>query len=380
MPRALKPTREAYLHEGHRHLRRALKRHPGILDASEVLVVSIESDDTVLATRTVCLYRAQLKAILGELQWDDPVRFVSSFARIELALQRRRGRPSVPRTASRKRRTIPDDEVGRVLEALARRVWDSPDDLAPAMLALAIFCHSRLGHRPIEGECAALDGIWLVLRNAKANEDRALARERRIDLSAMSPLVRRAVASYIRLRPAMVARYGSDKRWYDAASEQFARLCESLGIERIAITSLRHVALASWKRAGLSPWLIAALAGHGSPHSAGRYYAKAGSGWQVDGLPQAEVARILMLEEREAMRVARRARASERPHPVQLPELPPDPPLLRRKARSADGSGASAWSAYAARQTAETARWARPSPPHPDVPRDELDPPQGRRI
>lgn len=353
-PQAKPETHEAYLHGGERHLRRARSTHPDIADRAEALVTSIETDPGVLVTRTVCLYRAQIAAMLRSLVPDDPGRRDALHARVEAALQRRRGRPDRPRTASRKRRSVPADEVRRLLAALAERVWANPAERAPAMLALAVFVHSRIGHRPIEGGDARLEGTWLVLRNAKANADRAGAPERRLDLGAMSPLVRRAICAYLRLRDEMVGRYGDYDGWYRAAAEQLGRLCEGLGIARVAFTSLRHVALATWKRAGLAPWVIAALAGHASDRSAPRYYAEAGSGWAVDGLPRADLVRVLLLEERAALRAERRVGASSPPGTGEdLSDLPPiaPPPRPAAGARSRR-EGDSLWADYAARQRA----------------------------
>lgn len=353
-PCAKPETHEAYLCGGERHLRRARASHPDIGDPAETLVTSIETDSGILVTRTVCLYRAQIAAMLRSLVPDDPGRLDVLGARVEAALQRRRGRPDRPRTASRKRRSVPADEVRRLLAALAQRVWANPAERAPAMLALAVFVHSRIGHRPIEGGDARLEGTWLVLRNAKANADRAGAPERRLDLGAMSPLVRRAICAYLRLRDEMVGRYGDYDGWYRAAAEQLGRLCEGLGIARVAFTSLRHVALATWKRAGLAPWVIAALAGHASDCSAPRYYAAAGGGWALDGLPRADLVWVLLLEERSALRAERRAGASSSPGTgTDRSDLPPiEPPPRPAAVAPHHSNGDSLWSDYAARQRA----------------------------
>jgi len=379
VPKARPETQAAYLREGWRHLDRARAHHPLIADPAEALVTSIEAVDGVLKARTIGVYRAQLKAVLATLVQDDTDRLERLVGRVESALQRRRGVPERPRTSSRKRKSIPQEEVGRLLAALAHRVWAAPADHAPAMLALALFVHSQLGHRGIEGAAARLDGHWLVLRNAKANADRAGAPERRIDLSAMGPLVRRAVVAYLRLRDEMVERYDGYENWYRAASERLGRLCESLAIERVAFSSLRHVSLATWKRAGLAPFVIAALAGHSSRRSAGRYYAGAGGGWALEGLPRADATRVLLLELRAEMRDERRARANglaplrdDDPRPaddgsVALPEPPPDSAPSRRPVPPARHSGTAAWAAFAARQSAESARWTRPSSPPGDA-------------
>ena len=64
--------------------------------------------------------------------------------------------------------------------------------------------------------------------------------------------------------------------------ERLARVCARLEICRWSLYTTRHVAIANWKRAGLSDAEIAALAGHSSTRTARQHYAGGRHGWTAE--------------------------------------------------------------------------------------------------
>lgn len=57
---------------------------------------------------------------------------------------------------------------------------------------------------------------------------------------------------------------------HDIPAERLAPICRRLGLTRILLYTLRHVAIATWKRAKVGRVTIAAMAGHISVKTASR--------------------------------------------------------------------------------------------------------------
>jgi hypothetical protein len=80
----------------------------------------------------------------------------------------------------------------------------------------------------------------------------------------------------------LVEKHGSWEKVHAILAERLARICRRLRLVRISLYSLRHAAIATWKRAKLSRIEIAALAGHISIMTASRYYAPSKHGWDPE--------------------------------------------------------------------------------------------------
>ncbi|MBU1306471.1 MAG: hypothetical protein KKF33_13250 [Alphaproteobacteria bacterium] len=67
-------------------------------------------------------------------------------------------------------------------------------------------------------------------------------------------------------------------KWQKVLAEQLRRACVRIGIRELSLYSFRHVAIATWAAAGLSPKEIADLSGHISIRTAHTHYARAAVG------------------------------------------------------------------------------------------------------
>lgn len=150
------------------------------------------------------------------------------------------------------------------------------------MLALLLFVAPRIRCRLSEWQQARIDGDYLVIRQAKRSNTRAIFVTRRIWLAHLSDRQREAVSVLLDLLPQAIAAYGSYHRWHRASAELLARACESTGFARVAFHAFRHIAIGVWAAAGLAPWQIAAPAGHPSTRTKLRDYGGDASGWEQD--------------------------------------------------------------------------------------------------
>lgn len=139
-----------------------------------------------------------------------------------------------------------------------------------AALFVLVCCHSGL--RPVEIIGASLNGTVLTLINAKRRS--ATAKTRDMDLGHLHPDVLDAVALMIAIMPVFRNRHHY-VLFRNRLRQALQRACVRGGIRELSLYSFRHVAIATWKRAGMSAKDIARLAGHISLQSAGRHYAGA---------------------------------------------------------------------------------------------------------
>ncbi|MCO5092745.1 hypothetical protein [Bosea sp. (in: a-proteobacteria)] len=298
-------TDAAYLSAGRRHLARALRRHPEIIDPIEALLIDVATDPGVLTQNTVSLYRQEYAAILAklcsELRYSDERRD-RHVGEVYAALAKRRGIPPEPRTSSKKRIHIPKAEARRLFKALADRAKAEGVESPVLVLALLLFFAPRIGCRLCEWRHALIEGGDLVIRQAKLSDTRAIFPTRRVPLVHLSERQREAVPVLLDLLRRAISKHGSYHRWHRAAAELLARMCENTEIARVSFYAFRHIAIGVWTAAGLSPWQIAALAGHASTRTRRRHYGGGASGWEQDATPIPDAERVEALELRAASR------------------------------------------------------------------------------
>lgn len=192
--------------------------------------------------------------------------------RLKFEIDQRRGRP--PKYgAGKKARDVTEAEAIAVFRELKRHALEKlyMNDVTASLFVLVA---SHSGFRPKEMIGARLVGSTLFVRNAKRKPGQM--EERSFDLSGLPQDVLVAMELLIVLVPAF-PRQADYKAWAKNLAEALARACERAGIRRLSLYSFRHLALATWKRAGLSGREIAVLAGHLSERS-GRHYAGARHG------------------------------------------------------------------------------------------------------
>lgn len=267
-----------YAVEGRRHLRQAMTALPD-LDPIVALVSFQEQLTGILRPRTINRYKRDLRRILQILlrRQGRQVEFDAHFDRIGVALEMRRGRPAEKRTSARKVKDATYQEGEGVFFELKRQALATGNMTA---VAAAIFplVAVHTGIRPIEVVGSILVGTTLHVRNAKDTEPTQTYRI--VDLSSLPPTLIEAVRILLLLAP-LDPTYKSYKAWSNAVRQSLGRGCERIGIRLLSLYSFRHVALASWERAGFSAAEIAALAGHKSLATARTHYARKVVGWQL---------------------------------------------------------------------------------------------------
>lgn len=338
-------TDAAYLREGRRHLARALRRHPEIEDPIEALVIDVTADTQVLTQNTVSLYRQEYAAILTSLCSERGIsreRQEECLGNILAALAKRKGKPAEPRTSSKKRLHIPKPEARLILKDLAQRAKAEGAESPVLVLGLVLFFAPRLGYRLGELQHAQIEGDDLVIRQAKLSETRAIFPTRQVSLTHLSERQREAIPVLLDLLRRAISKYGSYRHWHKAAAELLARVCEKQEVARVSFYAFRHIAIGVWAAAGLSPWQIAALAGHASTRTRRRHYGGGASGWEQDSTLVPDPERVAALEWRAASRNQSRAQAID-PEPFVF-ETPPE---FRAAATPAPKARAD-WRAHAA--------------------------------
>ncbi|GAB5429114.1 MAG: hypothetical protein Devi2KO_25730 [Devosia indica] len=195
--------------------------------------------------------RSDCEALLTRLKW---------------AIDNRRGRP--PKYgAGKKARDVKEEEAIAVFRELKRHALEELY-MTDVVASLFVLVASHSGFRPIELKGGRLVGSTLFVRNAKRKPGQA--EERGFDLSKLPDDVLIAVQLLILLVPKFPTRTAY-KSWAKDLAEALARACNRAGIRRLSLYSFRHLALATWKKAGLSGPEIAELAGHISERSARHY-------------------------------------------------------------------------------------------------------------
>lgn len=372
----MKPSRRpetdaAYLREGRRHLARAQKRHPEVADPIDALLIDVETDSGVLTQNSVSVYRQEFAAILTELCIEQGIsderrqRFLD---RVNAALKKRKGRPPEPRTSSKRRLDIPKAEARRILRRLARRATAEGVDSPVLVLGLVLYFAPRVGCRLCEWIDASIEGEDLVVRQAKLSERRAGFPTRRVPLTHMSASQREAIPVLLDLLALAVAKAGSYRKWHRAAAELLARSCKKEQVERVSFYAFRHIAIGVWAAAGLSPWQIAALAGHASIRTRQRHYNRGAAGWGWSETPVPDVDRVAALEQRASSHAPQRhADATEGEFVFETP------PEFRAAPTRGPGTGAD-WRAHADIVRRRGESLLEPDADEPSKPIEETDP------
>lgn len=277
-----KPTTDIeYAAGGQRLLARAMRLHPGGSDTVDAFIRRCSDPKWVLRSSTTRTYKAQMiKRIEIEVEAGrcEPERAIEGIKTISELLEQRRGRPTA-RTSRLKCMETTREEVQLISADLLRRITGDEADLVDQTLRLFVEFAPRFGLRPCEWERARLVGRTLVILNAKHSDYRAPGVFRRLSLERVPDQQQRGIAGLIKGVGELIEIHGSWERARDILAERLARVCSRLGLVRISLYSLRHAAIASWKRAKLTRLEIAAMAGHISTKTASRHYAHSKHGW-----------------------------------------------------------------------------------------------------
>ena len=277
-------TNASYAHRGQQLLKCARARFPDAEDSVDALVRLCANPNWVLRPATT---RSYLAAIIHTLEKEveqnqlERQRALDGIEQISRLLVERRGRPE-PRTSRKKTLDCTEEERDLIHAELVRRARHG--DVLAGVIQLVLEISPRLGVRPSEWPDSRLVGSVLLVRNGKNSGGRATGPTRPISLERMPGDLVRVADGLLSIVRRLVKKFGSMERLCRILAERLARVCKRLGLVRISIYTLRHVAIATWKRGGLSAEEIAALAGHVSTRTAWSHYARGKHGWHPNNV------------------------------------------------------------------------------------------------
>jgi hypothetical protein len=248
-----------------------LARRAGVEPHNHAAVVNwFVAQDNTWAVSTISQYRgAILQAIEDNLGRAEDVEHL--LTRLTAGPCARVGGPR--QTSARKRKSIPRPEFVRLIQYLTpgRKPYD--------VLIARILSHNvRLFLRKVEWQTAAIQNGFLVIQNAKATNGRSFGPERRRDLSNYGS---DGMTDLRELLPILTELAGSPegfKKLWGRLASRLARVCNQIGIKRVAPYTTRHVGMANAK-SWMSPAEVAASAGHKSTATATSHYARRRTGW-----------------------------------------------------------------------------------------------------
>jgi hypothetical protein len=211
------------------------------------------SQNNVWAVATISQYRgAIIQAIEDGSSNLTPEEVANLLARVASRPRPRVGGPK--RTSARKRKSLPHPEYVRLMNRLLER--RHPDDL---LIAQFLSHNVRLFLRNVEWETATVQDGFLVVRNAKATNGRALGDQRRRDLSDYGAAGVRDLCRLLTTLRALAATGGGFKKLWGRLAARLNRVCKQVGIKRVAPYTTRHVGMANAK-SWMSPEEVAASA------------------------------------------------------------------------------------------------------------------------
>jgi hypothetical protein len=280
------PTRkpETVLDYGRRGqvlLKRDKRLHGEAADTVEAFARLCEDEEWVLCPATTRNYKAaMILTIENEVAAGtcDPGHAADGIAKLAELLLSCRGKPE-PRTSRRRIMDVTQEEVQLVLDHLNWRFAAGKRDAADEALCMLVALTPRFGLRPCEWATAEIANGKLVVPNAKNSNGRAPGSSRPFSLEKVPEQMVQAIGRLIEKMKALIETYGTRQQAHNVLAERLARICARLGLVRISIYALRHIAIATWKRARLDRIEIAALAGHVSVKTSSRHYAPARRGW-----------------------------------------------------------------------------------------------------
>lgn len=259
-------TVAGYYREGRNRLRKAMAAYPD-LPPWEALVTFHQHGAAIRGKSARKYLQEDLRALKFSLRVARRMELIEELReKLLLAINQRRGRP--PKYgAGKKAKDVTEAEAIAAFQELKRNALQA-SYMTDVSAALFVLIASHSGLRPIELIGAQLVGTFLVLQNAKRRKGSLPTRS--LDLKDLPTDVRIAVGLMLTTMPQFRSR-AHYKAWAKDVAEALARACKRAETRRLSLYSFRHVALATWKKAGLSGPEIAALAGHLSERSASAY-------------------------------------------------------------------------------------------------------------
>lgn len=269
-------TVAGYYRQGRQLLKAAIAAFPA-LDPPAALI-ELQKAGGPLDPSSVLVYRASLRRIASVLLRLEGREgdFDLYWAMLDGALTARKAKidKKHKQTSAKKVKDATEAEVAALFAEFKRHAlqWGNPNAVLAGLFTL-VAGHS--GFRPIELLGAELNVAILTLPNAKRRAGQA---ERRVqNLDFLHEDVRIGLGLLLSLIDHDMSRRAF-RAWEKCLAEQIRRACRRIGIRPLALYSFRHIAIATWSKAGLSPAEIARLCGHISIRTAHSHYARAAAG------------------------------------------------------------------------------------------------------
>ena len=284
MPKRLPPpsgpasdeTIEEHRRVGRRWIKAAKAAHPDLL--IEDALVAVQRASGPLDPSSVARYRGDLKHGLMDAMAaaGRQEQFPLAWPRVNDALASRKARIPKPnkRTSAIKNEDATEDEARALFGELKRHALAHRNPNA-ILAALFVLVAGHAGFRPTELRGAQFSGTQLTLPNAKKRPGHQSTRT--MNLAGLHSDVLVGIELMLSLIDHGLTKTEFAK-WQKVLAEQMRRACVRIGIRELSLYSFRHVAIASWAAAGLSPKEIADLCGHISVRTAHTHYARAAVG------------------------------------------------------------------------------------------------------
>ena len=137
---------------------------------------------------------------------------------------------------------------------------------------------SRLGWRPGEMFSVWIKDNYLCAFAEKHTNERSLCDICKIGLHAYPRRLIEKLAAWIAETGELANERGGRWKFRDLVKKRIVRACDKLGIRPVSLYTLRHVAIASMKKCGLTPEQIAVIVNHAATRTATERYGKARTG------------------------------------------------------------------------------------------------------
>jgi len=275
-------TVDEHLRIGRRWLAAALEAHPDLSPAEAL--AAVQGEGGPLDPSSVGRYRADLKYTLRAVMGDGAA-FDEAWRLVDKALSARKARiPADQKRTSALKVTDATDSEARALFYELKRHTIRHENPTSILAGLFVLVAGHAGFRPVELLHARLEGSILTLPNAKRRPGHEPTRS--LDLSGLHADVVAGVHLLLQLIDHDLTKR-QFAQWQKAVAEQMRRACRRIGIRGLGLYSFRHVAIATWSRAGLSPAEIARLCGHISVKTAPSHYARAAVGHRRQAVARA---------------------------------------------------------------------------------------------
>jgi integrase len=282
-------TNAYYYREGRRMLQSAIAAFPG--HGPIEALVKHQKGAGPLDPSSLPVYRGNLRRIVTVLLRRDGKleAFEDVWLSLDAALSARKNKAArgSDRTGGGKKRKVEDatEEEAAALFVELKEHGLKSGNMNAVLAGLFTLVAGHSGFRPVELMGAELSGTILSLPNAKRRKGQADSRLQNLGNLHGDVLIGLGLLIGL-IDPGMSRR--QFRAWEKCLAEQMRRACIRIGIRELAPYSFRHIAIATWSRAGLSPQEIAHLCGHTSIRTAHTHYARAAAGHKRKTLARAD--------------------------------------------------------------------------------------------